>query len=141
MLMNATTILHTIRDEGVCCEAEQARRDGDVRILPPWLAIRTISSLLAVGTFGQVDMRADVAATGIRTAVVVLRLESRKKLNTRPYGVQSREGGVTWECVRQFAEVFVCGVCLNFIGEGAADCEIVFIQFVGWRSRSTLGIP
>jgi len=131
MLMNATTILHTTCNEGICGEADQARDDGDVRILLAWLAIRTISSLLAVGTFGQVGVRTDVATTGIRAAVVLLRLESRKKLDTRPYGAQSREWRVTWERVRQFEEVFVSGVRLNFIGEGATDCEIVFIQFIG----------
>jgi len=76
VLVTASSVLHKISHAGVCHEAYQARCDGDVRILPPWLAIRKISILFAVRTFGKIGMRADVAATGIWATVILLRSES-----------------------------------------------------------------
>jgi hypothetical protein len=86
--------------------------------------------LLAVRAFGEIDVRTDVAATGIWAAVIVFGPKPRQEIDARPYAVKSGEQRVAWECVRQFIEVFVSGVRLNLVREGAADGEVVFVQFM-----------
>lgn len=77
--MISSAILHLIGHATVSKKSDQARDDWDVGELLPRFAVQTVSRFVTIWTFGDVEVRTDIAATKVGTTIVLLRLEASQK--------------------------------------------------------------